>query len=162
MPGTGRNISRLLLFAIVGIGVAVGALVFLKLRKGEPAPTRSTRLAPTLPVQTNAGGGSAAKPGASTGRPKSLEDLKVIGPVSIEKAKNSRLSYAMGTLRNDSEHQRFGVKIELELLDIAGNKLASKANDYVQMLEPRKEWPFRALVLEPKAVSAKVVSIQEE
>ncbi len=99
---------------------------------------------------------------AEPARPKSLDDLKLLGNVSIEKAKNSRLSYAMGTLKNDSEHQRFGVKIEIELFDGSGNKLPSKASDYIQTLEPRKEWSFRALILEPKAATAKVVSIQED
>jgi len=153
MQKAGRNISRLLIFAAVGIALASGALVFLKSRKSEATPQPA-------PAQTNA----TAAPGtiATEARAKSLEDLKVIGNVSIEKAKNSRLSYAMGTLKNDSDHQRFGVKIELELLDSAGNKLATKASDYIQMLEPRKEWKFRALVLESKAVTVRVASIQED
>jgi hypothetical protein len=153
MPGAGRNVWRLFLFAILGLGIAVGILLFLKSRKAEPvsAPPQSP------PAQTN-----LAAPSAAPSRPKSLEDLKVLGPVSIDKAKNSRLSYAIGTLKNDSEHQRFGLKIELELFDATGNKLANRANDYVQMLEPQKNWNFRALVLEPKAVTAKVVSIQED
>ena len=154
MPKTGRSISRLLLFAVVGICVAIGALVFLKSRK--PDPTTSPPPSST-PLQTN-----AVAPAPAATRPKSLDDLKVIGKVSIEKAKNGRLSYAMGTLKNDSDHQRFGVKIELELFDASGNKLSNNAKDYVQVLEPRKEWPFRALVLEPKAVTAKVTSIQED
>lgn len=146
-----RNISGLLLFAVVGIALAVGAVLFLKSRKPEPIQK------PSPAVQTNIVAPSPAAP-----RPKALEDFRIIGTVSIEKARNSRLSYAMGTLKNDSEHQRFGVKVELELFDAAGNKLATRASDYVQMLEPGKEWKFRALVLEPKAVSAKVASIQED
>ena len=153
MPGAGSNVRTLLLFAVVGIVLAIGILLFPKLRKPAPGAMPS----PHPAAQTNAAVPSAAEP-----RAKSVEDLKVVGPVSIEKAKNSRLSYAMGTLKNDSEHQRFGVKIELELFDAAGNKLANRANDYVQMVEPRKNWNFRALVLEPKAVSAKVLSIQED
>lgn len=147
----GRNVSGLFLFAVVGIGIAIGAVIFLKSRKVEPAQN------PAPSQQTNAVALPTAEP-----RPRALEDLKVIGSVSIEKAKSSRLSYAMGTLKNDSDHQRFGVKVDLELFDSAGNKLPTKASDYVQMLEPRKEWHFRALVLEPKAVSAKVAALQED
>jgi hypothetical protein len=50
----------------------------------------------------------------------------------------------------------------LDLFDQNGNKLAAQASDYVQQLEPRKTWPFRALVLDGKAVSAKVAKITEE
>jgi hypothetical protein len=149
-----RNISRLLIFMVAGIAVTIGALILLKARKHEkvvnPAPTVSPR-SNTVPV--------APEPL----RPKALEDLKLQGDVSLEKAKgSSRLTYAMGTLKNDSDHQRYGVKVELVLFDQAGNKLPTQANDYIQMLEPHKDWKFRALVLDAKAVTAKVAAIREE
>ena len=93
-------------------------------------------------------------------RPKSLGDLKV-GLIALEKAKGSRLVYAVGTMKNDSDHQRFGVNIELELTDRNGNK-AGTAKDYRSLLEPHQEWRFRALVLDSKAVAAKVFAIREE
>lgn len=92
--------------------------------------------------------------------PKSIDDLKV-GPITLEKAKGSSLVYAVGVMRNDSGHQRFGVNLELELTDARGNK-AGTAKDYRAVLEPRQEWRFRALVLDSKAVSAKVAAIREE
>ena len=147
----GRNISRLLLFAVVGIACAIATLVFLKQK--QPDIT-----APKVVVQTNA----VVTPTETPPRPKAADDLKVTGPVSVDKAQGSRLSYAIGTLKNDSEHQRFGVKVELELFDSAGNKLPTTANDYVQTLAPREERKFRALVLEPKAATAKVISIKED
>ena len=91
---------------------------------------------------------------------KSLSDLKP-GPITLEKAKGSSLVYAVGILRNDSAHQRFGVNIEIELTDARGSK-AGTAKDYRAVLEPRQEWRFRALVLDSKAVVAKVSSIREE
>ena len=145
-----RNVWGLLIFGALGVALAICVLMFLKPKKTQLAPTPSA-------ASTN----TAAVP-AEAPRPKSPDDLKLLGAVSVEKAKGSRLSYAMGTLKNDSEHQRYGVKVEVELFDSAGNKLSATANDYVQMLEPRKEWKFRALVLEPKAVSAKVLAIKEE
>ena len=97
---------------------------------------------------------------APTKAPKSIDDLKV-GPISLEKSKGSSLVYAVGVLRNDSGHQRFGVNLELELTDARGNK-AGTAKDYRTVIEPRQEWRFRALVLDSKAVSAKVAAIREE
>jgi hypothetical protein len=91
---------------------------------------------------------------------KSITDLEV-SPITIEKAKGSSLVYAVGRLRNDSDHQRFGLNVELELTDARGLKLGV-ARDYRNVLEPRQEWRFRALVLHPMAVSAKVASIREE
>jgi hypothetical protein len=147
----GRNISRLLIFAVLGIACAIGILMFLKPRQSNaPAPNASA-------AQTNAIATPTEAP-----RPKAPDDLKVTGPVSVDKAQGSRLSYAIGTLQNDSEHQRFGVKVELQLFDSSGNKLPTTANDYVQTLAPREERKFRALILEPKAVSAKVLSIKED
>jgi len=92
--------------------------------------------------------------------PKSMDDFKV-GPITLEKSKGSSLVYAIGVLRNDSAHQRFGVNLELDLIDARGNK-AGTAKDYRAVLEPRQEWRFRALVLESKAVLARVASIREE
>ena len=149
-----RNISRLLIFTVLGIGVTVAALVFLKMEKG-PKPM----ISPSVSPQSNAAPPVAPEPQ----RPKSLQDLKLQGNVSLEQAKAvSRLAYAMGTLKNDSDHQRYGVKVDLDLFDQAGNKLPTQANDYVQTLEPHKNWSFRALVLDAKAVTAKVAAITEE
>lgn len=93
-------------------------------------------------------------------RAKSIADLKT-GPITIEKAKGSSLVYAVGRLKNDSDSQRFGVNVEIELTD-AGGSILGLAKDYRNVLEPRQEWRFRALVLHPTAVSAKVAVIREE
>jgi hypothetical protein len=55
------------------------------------------------------------------------------------------LVYAVGTLTNDTTRQRFGVKVEIDVLDAHRNKLGS-ATDYTEVIEPGKEWKFRALV----------------
>jgi hypothetical protein len=85
-----------------------------------------------------------------------------IGKVEIDQPKGSGLRYAVGTLKNDSDHSRYGITIELTLLDKNNQPLPTKASDYLQMLEPRKEWRFRALVVDSKAVSVKVNSVREE
>lgn len=81
--------------------------------------------------------------------------------VILEKSENSRLIYAVGTIRNQSDRQRFGIKVELDLFDAQGAKLGA-TTDYVPVIEPRKETNFRALVTEAKAASVKVTSISEE
>ena len=91
---------------------------------------------------------------------KSLADLK-LATVTIEKTKGSGLIYAVGTMQNDSDHQRFGVRVEFDLLDAGGAKLGT-STDYTQLIEPRAEWTFRALVLDAKAVTAKPARIQED
>lgn len=148
---TGRGIAKLVIFAAVGMALAAWILFLLKSQREAPAAT-------TLPAATNVSPAAKVEPP----RPKSPDDLKVTAGPTVEKAKGSRLSYAMGTLTNASDHARYGVKIELDLFDQNGNKLAAQASDYVQQLEPRKTWPFRALVLDGKAVSAKVAKITEE
>jgi hypothetical protein len=67
----------------------------------------------------------------------------------------------VGTVRNDSDHQRFGVRLELDVFDGAGKRIGP-AKDYVPVIEPHKEWRFRALVPFARTVSAKVAKITEQ
>ncbi len=91
---------------------------------------------------------------------KSLDDLKV-SAVQLEKAKVGNLVYAIGTVTNASEFQRFGVKIEVILYNGNGKKLGV-TTDYKDIIEPNREWQFRAMVLDAKTISAKVSAITEE
>ena len=84
-----------------------------------------------------------------------------VGKITLEKAKGSSVVYAVGELKNDSDHQRFGLKIELDLLDTNEARIGA-ATDYLAILEPRKSWYFKALVLEGKAARARVAAIIEE
>ena len=94
--------------------------------------------------------------------PKALADLKLAN-VKIETTKGSSLVYVVGSVRNASEHQRFGVRVEFDLFDKAGNKIATPpSSDYKQIMEPREEWAFRAIVLDPKAAAAKLAKIKED
>jgi hypothetical protein len=83
------------------------------------------------------------------------------GPISLEKAGDGRLVYAVGKLRNASDHQRFGVKVELDVFD-AGNKKVGTATDYTPTIDPGKEWKFRALVIDRAAATAKLASVKED
>lgn len=148
---TGRSLMRLVIFAVVGVGLAAGVLLGLKLRRATPAAITPT---------TNAAPEARGEPPPT--RPKSAHDLKLVREPVVEKAKGSRLTYVMGLVTNDSDHARYGVNIELDLFDQSGAKLAAQATDYIQQLGPRMAWPFRALVLDGKATSAKVARIKEE
>lgn len=83
-----------------------------------------------------------------------------VSPVTLEKSPGTSLVYAQGTMVNTTNRQRFGVKVELDLFD-AGGKWVANASDYQGMLEPNAEWKFRALVVEPKATTAKIAAIKE-
>jgi hypothetical protein len=84
-----------------------------------------------------------------------------IGPIALEATPGSSLVYAVGTIRNPADRQRFGVRIELDLLDASGTKIGT-AKDYQGVLEAKGQWRFKALVLESHAASAILGSISEE
>jgi hypothetical protein len=84
-----------------------------------------------------------------------------VSPITIEKTKGSSLIYAIGTLSNSSDRQRFGVKLQFDLFDDTGQKVGT-AKDYQSVIEPKAEWKFRALVVTSKATSAKIASVTEE
>jgi hypothetical protein len=83
------------------------------------------------------------------------------GKVTLEKTDESHLVYAIGTLTNDTTRQRFGVKVELDVLDSHRNKLGS-ATDYTEVIEPGKEWKFRALVTDKAASGVKLINVKEQ
>ncbi len=139
------------------IGVAVAVIVAGTFLFHTAGPQSSKPVA----LVTNAAIATDAATTRAEPKPKSSEDLKVSN-VRLETPKGSGLRYALGTVKNDSEHQRFGIQIELGLFDKNGQPLPGKATDYLQMLEPGKEWKFRALVLDSKAASVKVASIKEQ
>ena len=105
-----------------------------------PAPVSQISLQPTDPLAAN---GFQAS------------------PVTLDKGEGSSIVYAVGTIGNLTNRQRFGVRVELELLDASSNKVGS-ASDYRATLEPNEAWRFRALVVEKKTVSARVVTIKED
>jgi hypothetical protein len=96
---------------------------------------------------------------------KSVDPIAAIGfrasPVTLDKGEGSSIVYAVGTISNLTNRQRFGVRVELELLDAGSNKVGN-ASDYRATIEPNEEWRFRALVVEKKTASARVVSIKED
>jgi hypothetical protein len=83
------------------------------------------------------------------------------GAITIERSPNSRLVYAVATIKNDTDRQRFGVKVIVDVLNKEGETVG-KTSDYTQFIDAHKEWTFKALVTDFKAAGAKIDSIAEE
>ncbi len=84
-----------------------------------------------------------------------------VSEITFEQSAGSSLIYAVGTLTNSAARPRFGVKLELDLLDGAGQAVGT-AKDYQATIDAGGIWQFKALVVEPKAVSAKLTAIKED
>ena len=82
------------------------------------------------------------------------------GPVKIEKQGDGRLVYAVGRLFNKSDHERFGIKVELDIFN-AQNEKVGTATDYTSSIIPNKEWKFHALITDRSAKKAVLVSVKE-
>jgi hypothetical protein len=82
-------------------------------------------------------------------------------PVKIETAAGTKVTRAIGSVKNLSTKRRFGVHVEIELKDEAG-KVLDPAKDYTPTLEPGAEWRFNALVLPKSATSGRVTTITED
>jgi len=83
-----------------------------------------------------------------------------ISGIRLEKTTNSSLVYVTGKVRNLTDRQRFGVKLECSLFD-ANQLAAGTATDYQRLLNPHEEWVFQALVINSKAASARLLTIAE-
>jgi hypothetical protein len=155
VPGGGTEGPRhgWLLWAIVAL-LVLGLL-------GALAPALLKRLAPKV-RNTAASATSAAAP-----RPVSKPAANVItndfrvSPVTIERVTNSSLVYATGTVLNQLGKQRFAVRVEIELLDSAGNAVGT-TSDYAAMMEAKAEWRFKAIVLKKNAAKGRVTEIREQ
>jgi hypothetical protein len=136
-----------IIVAVIVIGGLVGASVALKRAKRMRAE------------QDQFSAKTAAPTPAAPLDPFAQNGFRV-SPVSLGKGQGSSLVYATGSISNMTSRQRFGVKVELELLDAAGVKVGV-ASDYHQVIEAGVEWNYRAMVVEKKAVSAKVAAVNE-
>lgn len=161
----------LTIIGIVAFIAAIGAGWFVWKQKRDSTSSASSTLAVANTSSNSADSSTASTstPNTNTAsisqtgakKPKSPSDLTV-GDIQLQKTKGSSLVYAIGTLKNNSDYQRFGVRLELELYDASGNKLSTKAQDYANVIEPHHDWQFRALVVDSKATSAKVGSVKED
>ena len=136
-------------------GLAIGAHFMLQ----KPPLARAAKSLPPRAGNAMTTAGVSNLPAPPVAKPDPWHGLNV-GPISLESG-NGHLVYATGILRNTTSRERFGVKVELDVYDAKSNKLDS-ATDYIPVIEPGKEWKFRALVMDDKASRAKLSSIKEQ
>ena len=145
--------KRTIVLTAVTVIILVGGLVWVLV-----ALKRAQRLADRSKITTVT---TTAPPVAAVTQQPLAQAGFQSSSVRLEKTQGSSLVYAIGSIRNETDRRRFGVKVELELLDDAGNVIGT-AKDYQSTLEPGAEWRFKALVVESKAVAAKIASIKED
>jgi hypothetical protein len=157
-PALSRRTIVWTIIAVLVLALGLGgALYALNLAKTRVAARHQLPPAPVA-ATTNA-------PPSEPEDPVSKAGFR-ISPIALEKDKPSgnsvasSLVYAVGTLTNPSDKQRFGVRIELEVFDASDKKIGT-ATDYAQVIEPKGEWRFKALV-PAKANSAKLSAIKED
>ena len=140
---------------VLGLGLA-GSLIAVKRAQRLVASQRQRPPAVTAPSeQTNSSEGAASSTNAA------MQNDFTVSEITLDRTAGSSLIYGVGTLRNSANRQRFGVKVQLALFDASGQKVGT-ATDYRQVLEPNAEWRFKALVVDSKAVSAKLEEIKED
>ena len=182
-PAAGRGTFLRICLWILNIAIVLAVVVVVgnhlknrpKSDKGQGTPLPSDpantptpaakQAAPSTqaPTTPSAPPAPAMTPPVVPKGPKLIGDLKIT-QVALDQpkgAKGSRLVYVTGVLKNDSDHQRFGVRVELDLLDATTNKVGT-ATDYRQMLEPRATWQFRALVTDRRTVGARFAGVKED
>ncbi|HVV02486.1 MAG TPA: FxLYD domain-containing protein [Verrucomicrobiae bacterium] len=137
-------------FIILAGGLG-GALYGLHLAKKRLAPV-------SVPVATT--GQTASAPVAAAG-PAARAGFGA-SAITLQKTPGSSLVYATGTLTNLESRQRFGVRVEIDLLGNADQKLG-QATDYSSVIETNGTWDFKALIVEPAKVKrASLASVSEE
>jgi len=152
-PETGSPLrTKAIIFAVIAVVILLAGVggTMLALKRAQRMSARQQEALAQATAQTP---------------PKPPDPFAAIGfrasPVTLAKGEGSSIVYALGTIENLANRQRFGVRVELELLDAAGNKVGN-ATDYRPTLELKEEWRFRALVVEKKAASARIVAIKED
>ena len=139
---------------LVGVvGVVAALIVASRVMKKGRASRPVARTAAAINNQTR------SKPALESSINR-INDFSFSG-VAVENIPGSTLIYARGTLKNETENQRFGVTVEIELLDKSGVKIGT-AKDYVDLIEARAEWKFRASVLQKNVASARVANVKEQ
>jgi hypothetical protein len=157
-PGRGRKwfIAGAVILVVGVVAIIAILATAQRLMKKTREKNEEFRRSAQPVIRTNTAARSNARPA-----PVQILNNFSFSPVTIEKAAGSSITYATGALKNETDRQRFGVSVELEILDRAGTKLGT-SKDTAQLIEPRAEWKFRALIVPKNAASARVVGVKEQ
>jgi len=154
----GRRVGSKSPIIAVSVSLAVVSAITLALRSSWMQEKFRFRSHSTPAEATNIQDVLLVSP-ASDQLEQSISGCKV-GPIRLEPATNTGLVYAVGTLRNELNRRRYGVRVELDLYDDGGNKTGT-ASDYLRILEPGQEGQFRALLPDPKSTKVSIAAIKE-
>ena len=165
-PVGGRSAARKKILLASGITaltvIAVGAVALLYVSKEKENQNSGPIVVHPLDSNAPVSPGTSG-PVANAPVHKKLPDPwhgLMAGPISIEKSEDGRLVYAVGTLTNVSDHERFAVKVELDVYD-SGNEKVGTATDYTPSIVPGKHWAFKAMILDRTARRARLTSVKE-
>ena len=153
---------RVLVYTGVAVLILVLGLIatLIGLKRAESWAARRAKpvsMEPGLAIATN----QASEPATNAQPDTSAQNGFEVSAVELQKTSGSSLVYAVGRVKNTLDKQRFGVRVELDLLNADGQKVGT-GRDYRQVLEPGAQWEFKALVIDSKAASARVAEIKEE
>lgn len=154
-PAARRNIFRAFLSAAIVVVVLGAAAVVLWQKRARQSPPAANPASVTAPASGPPVAPVVVKP---VPPPDPWHGL-MAGPVTLEKGEG-RLVYAVGILTNKSDHERYGVQVELEVYNSAREKVGS-TKDYKDSIMPGKHWKFKAIVTDQTATSAKLTSVKE-
>lgn len=157
-------LAALSLIVVVGVG-ALGAFFWtqkVKSRETTVVPAPKPVVAEAAPAKS-ANKSPAPEVTETPAAPADTIDDFSVSRITLQKMQGSSLVYAVGTAKNTVDRQRFGVKIELDLLDEQDHNIGV-VSDYVSVVEPHKDWQFKALLLptQTKAAKVTVADIKEQ
>lgn len=140
--------TRAIIFCTIALVILLAGVVGAQL-----AIKRAKRITGQSPQTPAAASNRLPDPSAAAG-------FRVSG-ITLEKTTNSTLTYAVGTVTDLARRKRFGVQVELNLLDREG-KSCGTAKDYTTVLDAGGSWQFHAMVITPQAARATLRSITED
>jgi hypothetical protein len=153
------QIFALVAVVVIGAGAALYCFWYLpSLHTGSATPPL---LAPKIVQTTNSSTNSANGTNIVVKKPHPDPWHGLMASqVKLEKSADGNIIYAVGKLHNASDHERFGVKVELDVFDKEKRKIGA-ATDYTASIDAGKDWHFKALVTDRTAKRAKLVSVTE-
>jgi hypothetical protein len=131
--------------------VAVGAILVVVVRHRGTAGERAGAVATTNITDI---------PLPPIRRPKSPDDFRFRMFV-VEKRRGGDTGLVTGDIENVSENLYRRLKVELELLDLQGAKIAT-LNDTIVELPAHQTWHVVLHTSDPKAASVRVAGVSEE
>ena len=145
--------TKAIVFTLIAVVILIGGLV-----AASVALKRAKRL---RAEQEQTSSKAVTQPLATAPDPFAQNGFRV-SPVSFDTGlgRSSSMVFVVGSIVNTTSRQRFGVRVVLDLFDVAGVKVGV-ATDYQKVMEVGAEWNYRAMVVEKKAVSAKVIGVNE-